>query len=188
MKDQILSVKKPLIKKLFYIFILCFLLTGILTAQTKQETIEFIEKKVNQMGKVQVNSENYGNTYQQRLGSIKFHGCRVSVSNESFIDGESRSIFKWQFNLSQMDPTRVKIEKSSNPDSWTLYVYKREGEVSAGNFIFTHFDYLRKKWITNPVKDGDVFWIEFSEERKAIQIKKAFIHLIKLCGGKGELF
>lgn len=156
-------------KKNVTLFILVVLFFGVFGVtfchgQSKQETMNFIIQKI---------SKNWRNS---QLGSyfdyslnVHFDGCKMIAKNE---DGKT-----WIIPLNRMDPSRVemKIDTMANIFDDQLHIVLvafNDEECIQYNGNMTSFASI------NIIRDEVI----------GQRVVKALSHLIKLCGGKEELF
>jgi hypothetical protein len=197
-----MRMKKYFNTILFCILIFCFLSTGSLSAQTKQETIEFIERKINDDEIIDIckNKSNDGiETTTTYYHKISLSGCIVTYTKLSRFEF-SRSYPNMPspyekvvnvVDLSKIDPTRVEVDIRNYDEicssAYYITLWATEGKKAVMQTIYSSkisFNRMNKRGPYSMV----IATINASSERELIQLKKAFIHLIKLCGGKGELF
>ena len=145
-------------------------MTGIVNAQTKQETVDFLKKK---MCFKQLSN---GTTH---IHKIDITGCRMTMTYVNKQQDGSKSETIIIVNLKDLDPTRLELDLPSSPEYAPNVALRAREDKKAILWKMPNNKYIKEKY------DNTAF---ARNAREAIQLKKAFSHLIKLCGGKGELF
>lgn len=157
---------------------------------TKIETYNFFKSKVE--GKEFKNLENYG-TQENLTLNHKNDMCTLIYTSYS-TDKERNGFSSWDqkevftVNLREIDPDTIKYRK--------LYYHHVEFHIKEEKNLvdvkyFYSPKYLKKHNYMN--YDKDQFNTSFrhftsSSERNARKAAKALRHLVRLCGGKAELF
>lgn len=143
------------------------------SSPTKSETFNFIKDKVS--GYKWSNNDTKFNTY---LRSSK-NFCTLYVEKLRKEDNYPLNREFWVVNLKDIDPYVTDISLDGyTPD---LRVHTREEKEAVKIF----HDTLDKK------KHDDTasfLLLMTNSERNVRKVEKAMVHLVKLCGGKGELF
>lgn len=164
-----------------FIFVLLFIVIPMNSnaEPTKSQTINFIKIKLTEYGGADYIS---GNTHCEGKYNVDFPTtCSMVIENHWYNDGALRSLTVDTIsNMGNIDPTRSEIMDGAN----NIYIrlYGKEG---------------RKFCTTKCIKSRDGCWeamhtdfinIEVRNRFQARKIMKALNHLVKLCGGAGELF
>ena len=186
--------------KLFLSSILMLIVSTSFAEPSMQETIEFIKQKTDfsytrgshEEGYYKVNISNCGitliNKYEYVSGSNK--GVWYETKHAT-LDGKP-------IPLNKFDPTMTKIFKVRGQTNSVDLVTKQQIEI-IGNYNKTNTDwssfddYKGKNGIwsnhSSPTKQFSMFIAVIDpKEINGPKVLKAINHLIKLCGGKGELF
>ncbi len=183
---------------------------------TKEQTIEFLQEKLNTVSKKSLEPK-YLNYKVANTVDYKVHNSFKELSNCVFevkkytpkmdyinkVGGEvfSSTVQKIIFNAKNLDPETLHINQ--NPTHISVVAIKRKKKVQWINELytpqagkcgyvdaettvrFTENNKCIQEYKSNIVSIGGIL---SPEDVNAPKVARAFKHLIKLCGGKGELF
>jgi len=153
------------------------LLTQVAAAQSKEETEKFILEKLN----------GYKHYFFRVKYTLSFHdGKMAMISDYSDRKTTGTKVTTKTVNLADLNPANVKTNIPTRKDGIKEYNVqlfatgekKTIDEKVVAKDGWEHFSSDRYNWIYLHAKD----------ERTMNQVAKAFRHLIKLYGGKEELF
>jgi len=133
---------------------------------TMQQTIKFIEAKCD------IRLEDSGNKGDYRVQDVTIQDCIINITEEQPSWGR---LFTQEIALKELDPSRIQVIQRGEDRGYKV------GLICIKVFNDRHLVKGNK---------GKAFelilWTRPGEH--AIKIGKAMAHLIKLCGGKGEMF
>jgi len=179
-------------RKIILFLILISLQQLLAKEPTLEETFDFIYKKIalqwtNNDGKI-VKTTSFSSFPDQR--------CTPDYEYKFLEEGDFP---KWQgynstkINIKALDPSRVEIIEDSYTGEAFVYLHCKEDKECIKNISGKRYykqdnisinNKIQNKYKSNSARI-DVLG---GKKRNALKVKKAFIHLIKLCGGTPELF
>lgn len=169
---------------------LFFVATSVLAEPTKQETINFIQNKTNLVW-----TDNKSGK-RDKKEKISISDCSIThVTHYYLADGQPT--YKKIAELKHFDPTLTKFDKYNTVNIYTREHLKKVDEYVEATDDFDFKQYV--KWGYKHNKQSNTLshknysysiltYVLSPEEINGPKVLKAFNHLIKLCGGKGELF
>lgn len=169
------------------IFIIAFLISASTYGQTTQptldETISWIEGKLNYYDGSGVVKSQIEVKFDKSTSVLKF---KTIFYNSK--DGSPHQIVIRYIPIKQMNPNNIQIQESEG--TFWLYLYSNDSK----NVIKWESWFVDKGDETKTIlmEDSAFFVIPPDENAKnpdlANRLKKAFVNLIKYCGGTGEKY
>jgi len=133
---------------------------------TREQTIKFIESKCD------IRFEDSGNRSDYRVQDVTIKDCIITTIEKQPKYGK---VYTQEIALKELDPTRIRISHKGKPRHY-----------EAGLIYIKVLDdrHLVKG---NKSKASELsLWTRPGDH--TVKAAKAMAHLIKLCGGKGEMF
>ena len=162
-----------MINKILSTILLVIAVSG--NAQSKSETTDWLNNKLSSSP---IGLE--GSMETTFFATYNYDGSFANILREESKLINYLSISKFSGNLSKLDPQSIKIIKSND------YNYFLQATCTQGNCITQDSKYENGK--TAQFKSSKVSLAYVGDNELAIRCRTALIHLIKLQGGKKELF
>jgi len=178
-------------KKIILFLMLASLQQLLAKDPTLEETFDFIYKKValtwtyNDDGKI----EHY-----TRISSFPDQRCTPHYDIKYFGRGDFPKwvhFSSYKLNMKTLDPSRVEVREFEGKAY--VYFYCKEDKQCIQQISGKH--HYKNRHVSDDIKinskdrlKGMAMDVAGDKRRNAEQLKKALIHMIKLCGGTPELF
>ena len=176
---------------------------------TLEETIQFLQKKLN----VSYTDEYNGHSYKVAQSFINNGNCNFTIRRENFgmraINDSIRKTFSELtreniFNAKDLDFTKIVYHKKATNLKFNIGTIENKNNVLHKDHWYEPF---KKEVCNSKDKEFDIKFINSKEcilkiysdsatiyqvlsplDDNVPRVQKAMEHLIKICGGKGELF
>lgn len=163
--------------------LMCLGLTTTSFGQSKTETKKFLQENVTK-SKTYYRSRKYGLDYEM-YNTLKFEGSTLILKSYSY-SFRNKQTQRWtrEVSLDKLNPNRVELKDFDPTNKVVLWV--REGiRTGKGSQYVKEYGKSSKTEHFTGLGNLEFF---VSDARRASRIQKAFVHLIKLYGGKGDMF